>query len=90
MTAAVDTAARARIAPARPLFKVDAGRIATHLALLFLVILWTVPTAGLLISSLRDKDQLTVSGWWTSLTTSQALDVTRLPGADTQVEKDGK
>ena len=88
MTAAVDSATRAAIA--RSALKIDAGRIATHLALLFLVILWTVPTAGLLISSLRDKDQLTVSGWWTSLTTSQALDVTRLPGADTQVQKDGK
>ena len=34
--------------------RIDAGRIFTHIALLVLVIIWTVPTAGLLISSLRD------------------------------------
>src|SRR5690242_11865312 len=72
------------------LARIDAGRIFTHIALLFLVALWTFPTAGLLVSSLRDKDQLAVSGWWTALTTSQTLAVTRLPTADTQVQRDGK
>jgi alpha-glucoside transport system permease protein len=70
--------------------RLDAGRIATHIALLILVIIWTVPTAGLLISSLRDKDQLAVSGWWTALTTSRSLNVVRLPNADAQIEENGK
>ena len=70
--------------------RIDAGRIFTHIALLFLVIVWTVPTAGLLISSLRDKDQLAVSGWWTALTTSQSQNVVRLPNSDAQVEENGK
>lgn len=61
-----------------------------HLSVLLLVILWTVPTAGLLISSLRDKDQLAVSGWWTSLSSSSQNQVYRAPGADKQVEKDGR
>ncbi len=67
------------------------GRVLTHLALLLLVLLWTFPTAGLLISSLRDKDQLAVSGWWTALTTSQIAgrDPHR-PAADAQVQEDGK
>src|SRR5262249_34204427 len=44
--------------------KVNVGRIAAHVALLLLVVLWTFPTVGLLISSVRDKDQLALSGWW--------------------------
>ena len=43
-----------------------------------------IPTAGLLISSLRDKDQLAVSGWWTALSTSTQNLVFRAPGADAQ------
>ncbi len=61
-----------------------------HLSVALLVILWTLPTAGLLISSLRDKDQLAVSGWWTSLSASTQNVVFRAPGPDKQVEKDGK
>lgn len=61
-----------------------------HISVLLLVLLWTLPTAGLLISSLRDKDQLAVSGWWTALSTSTQNLVFRAPGADAQVEKDGK
>ena len=30
------------------------GRFGVHLAVLFFVALWTVPTLGILISSLRD------------------------------------
>jgi alpha-glucoside transport system permease protein len=43
-----------------------------------------------LISSLRDKDQLAVSGWWTALTTSRSQNVVRLPNADAQIEENGK
>lgn len=70
--------------------RIDVGRIFTHLALLFLVVLWTFPTAGLLISSLRDKDQLAVSGWWTALTASTSQNVVRLPQAVDQIEENGK
>lgn len=61
-----------------------------HLSVLLIVVLWTLPTAGLLISSLRDKNQLANSGWWTSLSTSTQNVIFRAPGADGQVEKDGK
>ncbi len=63
---------------------------AVHLSVIFLVVLWTLPTAGLLISSLRDKDQLAISGWWTSLSTTEKNSIIRAPGGDAQVEKDGR
>ena len=33
-----------------------------------LTVLWTIPTVGLLITSLRPKDQAQNSGWWTIVT----------------------
>ena len=64
--------------------------ILVHLSVLLLVALWTLPTAGLLISSLRDKDQLAVSGWWTALSTSSQNLTGRAAAPDAQVERDGK
>ena len=66
------------------------SRFALHLAVLFIVALWTLPTAGLLVSSLRDKDQIAVSGWWTALKTSEQTGQGRMKGSAGQVEKDGK
>ena len=67
--------------------RVKPGRLVANLSLLFIVLLWTFPTAGLLISSIRDANQLAVSGWWTSLTTSTQQMAGRLAEADTQVEE---
>jgi alpha-glucoside transport system permease protein len=61
-----------------------------HLSVLLIVVLWTLPTAGLLISSFRDKNQLAVSGWWTALTTSTQNVIYRAPDPTAQVEQDGK
>ena len=68
----------------------EPSRFALHLAVFIIVALWTLPTAGLLVSSLRDKNQIAVSGWWTALTTSDRSSVGRMKGKADQVEKDGK
>jgi alpha-glucoside transport system permease protein len=39
-----------------------------HLVVIAIALLWTLPTAGLLISSFRQPDALRESGWWTVLT----------------------
>ncbi|MFT6452851.1 MAG: alpha-glucoside transport system permease protein, partial [Halocynthiibacter sp.] len=38
---------------------------AVNIAVVILVLAWTIPTLGLLISSFRDRDQINTSGWWT-------------------------
>ncbi|AEF56443.1 carbohydrate ABC transporter permease [Marinomonas posidonica] len=58
-----------------------------HATVLFLVVLWTIPTAGLFISSIRDKDQLSVSGWWTALSTSEQRLVVRAHEPKSQVQQ---
>ncbi|MFT6658183.1 MAG: alpha-glucoside transport system permease protein [Maritalea sp.] len=72
------------------LAKIDWSKLATHIALLLLVIVWTLPTAGLLVSSIRDKDQLTVSGWWSALTTTERTGGGRTLAADAQIVENGK
>jgi alpha-glucoside transport system permease protein len=62
--------------------------IAVHLSVLLLVILWTLPTLGLLITSLRDKNQIVASGWWTALASSSQNSMYRAPGAEVQ-KQDG-
>jgi alpha-glucoside transport system permease protein len=66
------------------------GKTAIHLAVLFLVVLWTLPTLGILISSFRDKNLISSSGWWTATSTSERPQVLRLKGGKDAVEKDGK
>jgi len=61
-----------------------------HISVLLLVLLWTIPTVGLLISSVRDKDQLVATGWWTSFSTVERNLIKRSAPANEQFKEDGK
>ena len=37
---------------------------AVNITVALLVIAWLIPTVGLFVSSFRDRDQITASGWW--------------------------
>ena len=41
------------------------GRVLPRVTLLLVCLAWTVPTLGLLISSVRPRDAIANSGWWT-------------------------
>jgi len=69
--------------------KLTVGKLLVHATLALLVFLWTVPTLGLFISSLRDKDQLIISGWWNALVSSEQTAAGRLLARDAE-ELDGR
>ncbi len=65
MTAPAPTIETTRVAPVaawRPPF---VRSLPLRLAVFAICFLWTVPTLGLLITSLRDPILITTSGWWT-------------------------
>ncbi len=65
--------------------KISLSSVFSQLLLLFFVIIWLTPTFGLFISSLRDKDLLANSGWWTSLMTTQVNEIYRSEGIKAQI-----
>lgn len=73
-----------------PLLNLTLGGLLARLLLLAIVAIWTIPTFGLFISSLRDKDQLSVSGWWNALQTVTTNARARTGSAGEQVEVDGR
>jgi len=61
MTAAVTPAA----GPGRAALLVR--RVPLHLVVVVLIVIWLIPTIGLLVNSLRPPEALTQSGWWTAI-----------------------
>ena len=47
------------------------SRVAINLTVIALIVVWTVPTIGLFITSFRDKQAISNSGWWTVFTNPQ-------------------
>ncbi|WP_170559874.1 carbohydrate ABC transporter permease [Ruegeria atlantica] len=64
-------------------------RWVVHASVFFLVVLWVVPTLGLLISSFRTADQIATSGWWRSLFPSEQNLTLRSAAPETQVLESG-
>lgn len=60
---------------------------AVNIAVVVLVLAWTIPTFGLLVSSFRDRDQISTSGWWTSLTASERNIVERSQAPSEQTQE---
>ncbi len=71
------------------LTRLNIGGLISRLALLLIVVAWTVPTFGLFVSSLRDKDLLSTTGWWTAFQTNIRSEQVRIAEAASQVEEDG-
>jgi len=40
------------------------GSLFVNLTLLLLVLIWTIPTMGIFVSSFRNRDDISSSGWW--------------------------
>jgi alpha-glucoside transport system permease protein len=70
--------------------KLEPSKFALNLAVLLIIAIWTFPTAGLLVSSLRDKNLIATSGWWTALSTTDRSAQGRMADPSKQVSKDGK
>jgi len=61
---------------------------AVNISVVVLVLLWTIPTFGLLVSSVRDKNQLVSTGWWTSFASVERNLIKRSVPASEQTKTD--
>jgi alpha-glucoside transport system permease protein len=62
---------------------------AVHLSVAALVIIWLIPTLGLLVSSFRTVEQISASGWWRALFPAEQNLTLRTAPPETQVQEGG-
>ncbi len=72
-----------------PILNMTVGALITRVVLIIIVVIWTIPTLGLLVSSLRDKDLLLATGWWKALVTTERNLQGRTDFGSNQIERDG-
>lgn len=58
-----------------------------NFSVVLLVLLWLFPTIGLFVSSFRTGDQISASGWWASLTSSEQVLQLRTGGRDAATQE---
>lgn len=71
MTAASST--RVEVAGATRQLPRWLSRLPIHAFVIFLIVIWLIPTIGLFINSFRTPQDSTSSGWWTALFPPEAL-----------------
>jgi alpha-glucoside transport system permease protein len=59
--------------------RLDGSQILINGTLLLLVLIWTIPTFGLLVSSFRTRFDIQTSGWWTILPHREWVTVATIP-----------
>lgn len=65
------------------------GRVVVRILLLAIILLWTIPTVGLLISSFRTADAVRATGWWSVLTSPLDFTQWTLANYDTVLFESG-
>ncbi|NJO84088.1 MAG: hypothetical protein HC828_15740 [Blastochloris sp.] len=58
-----------------PILNMTIGGFISRAVLVLIVVVWTIPTLGLFVSSLRDPELLGSSGWWESFSTIERNEV---------------
>jgi alpha-glucoside transport system permease protein len=64
-TSAVDEAAARRAKPPAKAIRRSFSSPAASLIVIVITVLWTLPTFGLLVTSVRPAEQVATTGWWT-------------------------
>lgn len=68
--------------------RIGLPRLFVHASVLLICIIWLIPTLGILVTSIREKDQITASGWWTAFSSSTQTTQGRL-GAPSTARQEG-